>query len=142
MTPPEWVERARRAWRRASDFVTSEANRPLVVAFVGGAFTAGVVAVAGARLGPADGALAAGSGRRGGRSRRPKTITVELRENETLGDLVVRYVGDYTDTNVNRVLRLNKDIKDPGLLQPGQRIRHAAPPPLLARGTRPPDPPL
>ena len=42
------------------------------------------------------------------RSIRSPTIEVTLQEGQTLGDVVVKYVGDFTQENLNKVLNLNK----------------------------------
>eukprot|EP00213_Chloropicon_mariensis_P004816 CAMPEP_0197476798 /NCGR_PEP_ID=MMETSP1309-20131121/10389_1 /TAXON_ID=464262 /ORGANISM="Genus nov. species nov., Strain RCC998" /LENGTH=259 /DNA_ID=CAMNT_0043017347 /DNA_START=140 /DNA_END=919 /DNA_ORIENTATION=- len=50
-------------------------------------------------------------------------IKVAVQEGETLGDIMVRYVGDYTDDNVKLLKRLNRStLKDVDLLQPGQEL--------------------
>jgi len=48
------------------------------------------------------------SRRRSKRSNRAPTIEVTLQEGQTLGDVVVKYVGDFTQENLDAVLKLNK----------------------------------
>jgi len=49
-------------------------------------------------------------------------IKVTVQEGETLGDIVVKYVGDYTEDNIKSIKKLNRKIKDIDLLQVGQEI--------------------
>lgn len=54
---------------------------------------------------------------------RPRTITVELTEGDTLGYLVTKYVGDYTDLNLDTIKKLNKGaLFDVDFLQPGDKL--------------------
>uniref|UniRef100_A0A7S0REQ4 LysM domain-containing protein n=1 Tax=Pyramimonas obovata TaxID=1411642 RepID=A0A7S0REQ4_9CHLO len=55
---------------------------------------------------------------------RGKYITVTLEDGDTLGGLVTKYVGDYTDENIMKIQKINKkQIKDMDLLQPGMVLR-------------------
>ena len=44
-----------------------------------------------------------------------------MKNGETLGDILVRYVGDYTEDNLNKVLALNAHVQ-PDLIQVGDLI--------------------
>ena len=54
----------------------------------------------------------------------------------------MRHVGDYTDTNVKRVMKLNPEITNPDVVMAGQSVRvprpPGAPPAPARRAARPP----
>ena len=54
-----------------------------------------------------------GSGKCAGKKKKGPKITVVVGEGQTLGDIVVKYVGDYTDATVSQIAKENKlkDIK-------------------------------
>jgi len=52
------------------------------------------------------------------RSNGPK-IKVTVQEDQTLGDILVKYVGDYTEANVSQIVKDNK-LKNANLILPGQ----------------------
>jgi hypothetical protein len=55
---------------------------------------------------------------------RRKTIEVTLGEGQTVGELVCKYVGEYTEENLRVTLDMNKDrIDDPDFVRPGTVIR-------------------
>ena len=57
-------------------------------------------------------------------SSRRKTIEVTLGEGQTVGELVCKYVGEYTEENLRVTLDMNKDrIDDPDFVRPGTVIR-------------------
>jgi len=57
-------------------------------------------------------------------SSRRKTIEVTLGEGQTVGELVCKYVGEYTEENLRVALDMNKDrIDDIDFVQPGTVIR-------------------
>ena len=57
-------------------------------------------------------------------SSRRKTIEVTLGEGQTVGELVCKYVGEYTEENLRVALDMNKDrIDDVDFVQPGTVIR-------------------
>jgi len=52
------------------------------------------------------------------------TISIRLREGDTLGGLITKYLGDYTEKNVNIVRKLNKKhIQDIDFLEPGMIVK-------------------
>ena len=57
-------------------------------------------------------------------SSRRKTIEVTLGEGQTVGELVCKYVGEYTEENLRVALDMNKDrIDDIDFVRPGTVIR-------------------
>ena len=77
-------------------------------------------------LGNVAGALASpfkGTAKKRRKGRGP-TTTVTLREGETVGDLVVTYVGDYTERNLSLLRSMNRGkLDDLDLVQPGTVLR-------------------
>ncbi|KAK9811391.1 hypothetical protein WJX72_003150 [[Myrmecia] bisecta] len=57
------------------------------------------------------------------KQRRAPTTTVTIKSGETVGDLCIKYVGPYTHENLEMIQKLNRDIKDLDLVQPGQAIK-------------------
>jgi hypothetical protein len=98
-----------------------KARNPELFSFVAGC-AAGAVLIAGTAIVRHSCAESSGgSGTRKKQSKGPK-VKVAIQEGETLGDILVKYVGDYTEDNLNMIKKLNKDIKDLDLIQPGQVI--------------------
>jgi len=55
---------------------------------------------------------------------RGKYVNVTVYEGDSLGSLVTKYVGDYTDENLKKILKINKkQLQDGDLLQPGTVLR-------------------
>mmetsp|Transcript_19794 Transcript_19794/g.37771 ORF Transcript_19794/g.37771 Transcript_19794/m.37771 type:complete len:188 (+) Transcript_19794:298-861(+) len=55
---------------------------------------------------------------------RQRVITVVLQQGDTIGDLITKYVGDYTESNLELVHKLNKrTIPDIDLLSPGVSLK-------------------
>lgn len=54
---------------------------------------------------------------------RRKTVEVTLLEGQTVGELMCRYTGEFTEENINTVAQLNKNLKDLDFVRPGTVIR-------------------
>merc|ERR1711977_246657 len=98
-----------------------KSRNPELFSFVAGC-AAGAVLIAGTAI--VRHSCAESSGGSGTRKKQPKgpKVKVAIQEGETLGDILVKYVGDYTEDNLNMIKKLNKEIKDLDLIQPGQVI--------------------
>ena len=62
-----------------------------------------------------------GSGKCAGKKKKGPKITVVVGEGQTLGDIVVKYVGDYTDATVSQIAKENK-LKDANMITVGQSL--------------------
>jgi len=95
-------------------------RNPELFSFVAGC-AAGVVLIAGTAI-MKHSCAESNSGGFGTRKKKVKKVKVAVQEGETLGDILVKYVGDYTEENLNMIKKLNKDIKDMDFIQPGQEV--------------------
>ena len=62
-----------------------------------------------------------GSGKCAGKKKKGPKITVVVGEGQTLGDIIVKYVGDYTDATVSQIAKENK-LKDANMITVGQSL--------------------
>ena len=94
----------------------AEGLEPVLAGFLAGAAISLALVVAMKELGPRG---PGGTRRRKAPPQRTRQVLVK--NGETLGDILVRYVGDYTEDNLNKVLALNAHVQ-PDLIQVGDLI--------------------
>lgn len=94
-----------------------EAN-PALFSFVTGC-AAGAVILVGTTLAKNNNLLPSSGCKKGKKKPSGPKIKITVKEDQTLGDILVKYVGDYTDANVKQLAKENK-LSNVDLILPGQ----------------------